>query len=104
MSGEPSTDLDFAAPVLSSSFSCSVVPPHRPAVCAGVWRRSPSVTDLWRCHFGSISTLHQKSPCALSIYMAGKFYADVKARAKQDYKLFSLNGDLLTQKYLKGVG
>ena len=45
MSGEPSADLDFATPVASSSFSCSVVLPHRPAVCAGVWRRSPSIPD-----------------------------------------------------------
>ena len=51
VSGKPSADLDFAAPVASSSFSCSVVPPHRPAVCAGVWRRSPSVPDLWEVPF-----------------------------------------------------
>ena len=62
VSGEPSAGFDFAAPNVSSSFSCSVLSPPHPAVCAGVWRRSPSVPDLWEVPFRIGSILHQKSP------------------------------------------
>ena len=49
--GKHSANLDFAAPVASSSFSCSAVPLYRPAFCARVWRRSPSVFYLWEVPF-----------------------------------------------------
>ena len=79
VSGEPSADFDFAAPVVSSSFSCSVIPPPHPAVCAGVWRRSPSVPDLWEVPFRIGSILHQKSPSVCSIRMDGELNAEGKA-------------------------
>lgn len=79
VSGEPSADFDFAAPVVSSSFSCSVISPPHPAVCAGVWRRSPSVPDLWEVPFRIGSILHQKSPSVCSIRMDGELNAEGKA-------------------------
>ena len=79
VSGEPSADFDFAAPVVSSSFSCSVIPPPHPAVCAIVWRRSPSVPDLWEMPFRIGSILHQKSSFVCSIRMDGELNAEGKA-------------------------
>ena len=88
LSGEPSADLDFAAPVLSSSFSWFAIPLHRPAACAGVWRRSPSVPDLWEVPFWIGSFLHQKSPFVCNIRMDGEPNTVENARAKQDYNHF----------------
>ena len=88
MSGEPSADLDFAAPVVSSSFSWFAIPPHRPAACAGVWHRSSLVPHLWEVPFWIGSFLNQKSSFVCSIRMDGELNAVENARAKQDYNLF----------------